>query len=346
MYMSKIFISHSRQDEPVVTLLVKTFLLSCGLSPKDIFYTSVHGTGCTGGEFFNEEIKKNFKEASVIVAYLSKNYRASEYCMAELGAIWICSGEKKFVPLLDDASDKPFFKGVLTGCTLNLINDDGSLFDGVQCILETLELEMPQMSWINDRIKEFLNSYPSKKAEVTQPFICDEESYKKMEKSLSRYRTICEEQSEELKRNKILIESLEAAKSSEDVLKAKLNACEDEMEMFETAVQNVHDSAHKLDSFMTKYVIYDYFNLKPLYPYMEYSREFDESVNKGYLLYKDEEYFINNDDRQVKKVQRSLNEFCDVFNGLDKSLISALEEKYDVDLDLYKSTCLDAIFSL
>lgn len=345
--MSKIFFSHAAKDKPVVDLLVNTFLLSCGLQSQDVFYTSIGSLGCEEGKPFTPEIKRNLKESKVLIAYLSKNYRASEYCMAELGATLI-NEDKLFIPLLDDELDKDFFKGVLTGITLMKINDDSSLFDAIERILNFLEKNIKGLSWIQKQVNYFLEHYPEEKQKIPVAFCCNEETFNEVGKQLNKYKAICEEQASIINENEKLIEALKKAKNSEDVHMAVIEACSDEKKQFEMAVEDVHNSSKKINCFVEKNVIYDYFGVDPCYDIREYADEYNEAKNDGYMVYNEdyERYDVNYNDRQVKKVRESLKNFEIVYGNLSPSFVSAMEDEYDVDFDLSKATCLKKIFDL
>ena len=345
--MSKIFFSHAAKDKPVVDLLVKTFLLSCGLKSTDVFYTSIGSLGCEGGKPFTSDIRRNLKESKVIIAYLSKNYRASEYCMAELGATLI-NEDKLFIPLLDDELDNEFFKGVLTGITLMKINDDLSLFDAIESILKSLDRNVEDLSWIQSQVEYFLEHYLEEKNKIPIPFYCNEENYNKLTKGLDRYKKINGELVSTIKEKEKLIEALKKAKDLNDIHKAEMETYSDEKEKFEKAVEYVHTSSKKLNYFVEKNVIYRYFDVDPCFDIKEYASEFNEAENDGYMYYNEEygRYDMDYRDRQIKKVVESLKQFKDVFDGLSQSLVSVLEDEYDVDFDLSNAPCLKAIFGL
>jgi len=90
----KIFISYASEDEAIVRSFINEFLIvSCGLSPNDIFCTINHSDIRTGEEFRNAIIK-NMKLSDFIICLISDSYQKSEVCANELGAAWAMEGKR------------------------------------------------------------------------------------------------------------------------------------------------------------------------------------------------------------------------------------------------------------
>lgn len=85
----RIFISHSSQDREVVVRFVDNILqLGVGLSSADIFCTSIEDMGIKNGEDIREHIRNNVLSADFSFLMISKNYKESEICLNEMGAVW------------------------------------------------------------------------------------------------------------------------------------------------------------------------------------------------------------------------------------------------------------------
>lgn len=85
----KIFISHSSKDRNIVKLFIDNFLKKgLSLTDNDIACTSFEATGVAPGENIPLYIKQNIKGSKLCLAMVSKNYKASEVCMNEVGAAW------------------------------------------------------------------------------------------------------------------------------------------------------------------------------------------------------------------------------------------------------------------
>lgn len=99
----RIFISHSSKDKPIVQLFVDDILqLGTGLKPEHIFCTSIEDMGIKNGEDIRKHIHENIKNADYSILLISKNYKESEICLNEMGAVWAYDNKVRFY-LLPDA---------------------------------------------------------------------------------------------------------------------------------------------------------------------------------------------------------------------------------------------------
>ncbi|HEX9980223.1 MAG TPA: toll/interleukin-1 receptor domain-containing protein [Flavobacterium sp.] len=87
-----IFISHSSNDEPLVTAFVNKILtVGLGIDRDNIFYTSATDTGIKSGADFKNTIKEKIRSSSAVIQIITENYKRSEICMNEMGAAWVLS---------------------------------------------------------------------------------------------------------------------------------------------------------------------------------------------------------------------------------------------------------------
>lgn len=85
----KIFISHSSKDKDIVEKFVDHILqLGIGIKAEDIFCTSIEDMGVRNGEDIRKHIQTNIRNADYSFLMISKNYKASEICINEMGAVW------------------------------------------------------------------------------------------------------------------------------------------------------------------------------------------------------------------------------------------------------------------
>lgn len=119
----KIFVSHAKEDEKIVTPIVDNILRTFEINEKEIMYTSSLTSGLRNGTDFNDEIREAIRQAKLVIVYLSHNYLKSIYCLIELGATW---GMQKdyFIYKAPEVSD---YKIIPTFCTLvqDDLNEDG-----------------------------------------------------------------------------------------------------------------------------------------------------------------------------------------------------------------------------
>lgn len=100
----KIFISHSSKDKHIVQLFIDDILqLGVGIKPEQIFCTSIEDMGIKNGEDIRKHIHNNIKNADYSFLLISKNYKESEICLNEMGAVWAYDNNVK-IYLLPDAN--------------------------------------------------------------------------------------------------------------------------------------------------------------------------------------------------------------------------------------------------
>jgi hypothetical protein len=93
----RIFISHSSKDKEVMEKFTDYILqLGIGLSHEDIFCTSIEEMGIRNGEDIRQHIKDNVQGADFSFLMLSKNYKKSEICLNEMGAVWAVDNRVRY----------------------------------------------------------------------------------------------------------------------------------------------------------------------------------------------------------------------------------------------------------
>jgi len=100
----KIFISHSSKDEAIIKLFVDDILqLGVGIKPEQIFCTSIEDMGIKNREDIRKHIHQNIKNADYSFLLISNNYKTSEICLNEMGAVWAYDNNVKLylLPKMD-----------------------------------------------------------------------------------------------------------------------------------------------------------------------------------------------------------------------------------------------------
>lgn len=93
----RIFISHSSKDKEVMEMFTDNILqLGIGLSHEDIFCTSIEEMGIRNGEDIRQHIKNNVQGADFSILMISKNYKESEICLNEMGAVWAADNRVRY----------------------------------------------------------------------------------------------------------------------------------------------------------------------------------------------------------------------------------------------------------
>ena len=84
----KVFVSHSSKDEEIVNAFITLLTRGAGLLQDDICCTSIDCMKITNGEDIRKHIHENVNGADFAILLVSKNYKASEVCLNEMGAVW------------------------------------------------------------------------------------------------------------------------------------------------------------------------------------------------------------------------------------------------------------------
>ena len=102
----RIFISHSSKDKDLVEKFVDNILqLGIGIQSDDIFCSSIEDMGIHNGEDIRRHIHENIRDADYAFLLISSNYKASEICLNEMGAVWAYGSKVRYY-LLPDADFK------------------------------------------------------------------------------------------------------------------------------------------------------------------------------------------------------------------------------------------------
>lgn len=103
----RVFISHSSKDEELVRDFVNHILcLGVGLNPDDIFCTSIEDMTMRNGEDIRKHIYENIRSAEYSFLLISDNYKSSEVCINEMGAVWAYDANVKLYLLPNTNFDK------------------------------------------------------------------------------------------------------------------------------------------------------------------------------------------------------------------------------------------------
>lgn len=101
-HAKRIFISHSSRDKDIMEKFTDGILqLGIGLSHEDIFCTSIEEMGIKNGEDIRRHIRDNVQSADFSFLMISKNYKQSEICLNEMGAVWATENRVRYYILPD-----------------------------------------------------------------------------------------------------------------------------------------------------------------------------------------------------------------------------------------------------
>jgi hypothetical protein len=92
----RVFITHSSLDKELAEALVNYLRLATGLSPAQVFCSSVEGYGVPTGASFMNFIRVQLQKTRLVVPLITPAYLDSVFCQWELGAVWARRGLPSF----------------------------------------------------------------------------------------------------------------------------------------------------------------------------------------------------------------------------------------------------------
>ena len=103
----KIFVSHSSKDKEIVSEFCDRILrLGICINANDIFCTSIEDMDIKNGEDIRNHIKDNILSADFSFLLISDNYKKSEICLNEMGAVWTNDSNVRYYLLPNTGFDK------------------------------------------------------------------------------------------------------------------------------------------------------------------------------------------------------------------------------------------------
>ncbi|MCJ7449783.1 MAG: toll/interleukin-1 receptor domain-containing protein [Bacteroidales bacterium] len=101
MIKNKIFISHSSQDIEIVKSFVEEILmLGLDIPAERIFCSGMEGQGLKSGQYIPDKLREEIKSSMLALLFISKNYKTSEVCLNELGAVWLSLEKEHIIPII------------------------------------------------------------------------------------------------------------------------------------------------------------------------------------------------------------------------------------------------------
>lgn len=103
----KIFVSHSSKDKEIIGGFCDRILgLGIGINANDTFCTSIEDMDIKNGEDIRNHIKDNILSADFSFLLISDNYKKSEICLNEMGAVWTNDSNVRYYLLPNTGFDK------------------------------------------------------------------------------------------------------------------------------------------------------------------------------------------------------------------------------------------------
>jgi len=215
----EIFISHAVKDKALADAFVDLMVTAMGISADDIFCSSLEGMGIPSGANFVDHIKAAIQSPKAVLALITPNYLASQFCLCELGATWAMS--HNLFPLLVQPLTFEDVRGVLTGVQLTEINSSTRLSEFRDQLDSTLGLKGKNTSRWEIKRDAFLKSLPKILKKLPSHEQVSPAAHAKVVSELDDARQYMADQEEELEKKNDLIAKLEKAKDKNEVAAIK-----------------------------------------------------------------------------------------------------------------------------
>ncbi|MCE3227928.1 MAG: hypothetical protein K0S32_2479 [Bacteroidetes bacterium] len=166
-----IFISHSSKDHDLVRKFVEHILiLGLGIKREKIFCTSIEGQGIRSGDDFKKKVIEELSNAKAVIQIITKNYKASDICLNEMGAAWVM--DTIVIPVVADPFD--YDVGFIHANTQQLkLNKESDLFKLYDDHKDSLFHEKVNVTNYSVQIKSFLDfiaKYGDRKEAVNEAY--------------------------------------------------------------------------------------------------------------------------------------------------------------------------------
>jgi len=215
--MSMIFISHAAADKPVVDDFFDLLQTGCDVRRKEIFCSSIDGAGIKTGKTFAKWIRNNLKECKLIILFLTPNYYASRFCVAEMGAAWVL--KKDIFPLVIPNIERDA-GAVLLGKQTAVIEESGldHLRDHITEHYQDAGKSTARWSLKRD---QFLEHFRRKLGKLPVPEFVDQSLLEEEKEKTAAAMEMNDELTEENQKLRKQIKRLEKAKDAKEVAKIK-----------------------------------------------------------------------------------------------------------------------------
>lgn len=332
--MTQIFISHSSKDKEIVESFLDDILFgSFGIHHADVFCTSLDGMKITSGEDWRNEIKNNLTGAKIGILIITPNYKESEICLNELGAIWV-SEIAKF-PIFIEPISYETVGIILNPLQCEKLNSETSLDRLCEKFKSVFPKELSRLKpdrWTTSKrkflmkLEKHTEKHPFALPVSREAFDEAIRKYNELDKS---YSTLLEENMRISEMN----EKLKNAKDKDEIAQIeKQYSDEDEITLFEDLCSDFSSALIDLHP-AVKTVVYNEFSGKSLeLDFDNYSVKLEEARARGLIS---EDWNIEFSHPKIKKIQQKYELVQDFINGKSSpEFAEKFEAKYDTVLSI------------
>jgi regulator of replication initiation timing len=239
--MPLIFISHAIVDKSVINDLFDLLQTGCDLRKDEIFCSSVEGAGIETGADFLKWIQDHLEQSKIVILFLTPNYYASKFCLAEMGAAW--SLKKEIFPIL--IPDMKRDAGLVLTRRQTAVVDETGLDDLRDTITKHYSPAGKSTSRWSLKKEQFLRNFRAKVKDLPQPKLIDRAQ---LEEEKQKTTTAMELNNQLTIENKVLQEQIAALEKLKD--KAEVTRIKEQFlpreGKYEKLVKEVYDALSDL----------------------------------------------------------------------------------------------------
>jgi hypothetical protein len=331
--MAGVFLSHASVDKPLVDELKTMLQTALGLAPGDIFYSSGRGTGVPTGDSFREYIRDRMEEADFVVAVITPSYRHSEFCLAELGAVWYAR-DKDFFPVCVPAVDRADLKATLTGIHVERIDDSAVLAELLQRVAKSGNLEYNAPA-CDEAVRSFLSTLPARLKGLEMPNTVPVQELEEAETTIESLGNELAAARDEIRAAQTRFEELRAAKTAEEI--EELSMPEDDRERIEQLLADAKEAVRAVRGPVGDVLPYELRGEGMPWPDSgSYELEDVRRVVDDGLLYDGEDgyVYLNTEWPKVRRAVDAVQAVQEQLRGLDADGEEWFTNTYDAPPDL------------
>lgn len=222
MTSKPIFISHAAVDDKIADVVVDILNTAVGINvTEQVFCTSLEGMKIPPGKDFKEFVREQIQEPKIVILLISKNYLASQFCLAELGASWAMA--HRIIPMLIQPADYGDMKAVLANVHALKIDDASDWNEALQVFKDEFGIDPNVNRWERKRDEQLKRLKPLYKKQPDPPLISSDKFNAIQSKLQAANEEIVDLESE-VARLEELNEAIKATKDAAEVSKAELES--------------------------------------------------------------------------------------------------------------------------
>ncbi len=339
----RIFLSHAAADKAIADAVVDLLDLAMGVNVHDdVFCSSLEGLGIPSGSDFKAFIKDKIQSPELVILLISRNYLASQFCLAEAGASWAMS--HRVLPLLVPPVQFAEMKAVLAGLQASLI-DSKPDWNGVVEIVRSVIGCNPNLNRWETKRDEVLQRIGALLKSQSPPPLVPIERLQEVERQLAKTRDEVSHKESEVQRLTGLVATLRAAKTLGEVSHLEV----DSLPGYEQLKAHAGSAKRALQALpkIVHAALYLHYRKELLaWPVFDESQEraIRGAIEREYLVDRRESgVAINPSDPKVRRAMDALEVTRECVDTAPPSLAKAFADHYDTGLSFRSRGFWDAM---